>query len=242
MSKSEEKPAIELNAGALPVQIVTVVPSHEEEDEMGLRSMTVGRYEEIRRRLAEGRGVREIARALGCARETVREVRDGERVSPGAPKPCSDPLWMRQLEWPTIVHDLGLGHPLKFIWEEKAQHLTTYSNFWKRFYRKFPQYRQASVTAREFEPGERVEVDYAGDTLEWVDLKTGEIRKAYVFVSGLGFSQLLFAWASEDMKSRNWLGAHRRMFNFYGGVAHTWEASHVVGNPKRPLMRRNAAL
>jgi len=26
---------------------------------MGLRSMTVGRYEEIRRRLAEGRGVRE---------------------------------------------------------------------------------------------------------------------------------------------------------------------------------------
>jgi hypothetical protein len=65
-----------------------------------------------------------------------------------------------------------------------------------------------------------VEVDYAGDTLEWVDLKTGEIRKAYVFVSGLGFSQLLFAWASDDMKSRNWLGAHRRMFSFYGGVAH----------------------
>jgi transposase len=63
------------------------------------------------------------------------------------------------------------------------------------------------VTAREFEPGERVEVDYAGDPIEWVNFKTGEIRKAYAFVSGLGFSQLLFAWASEDMKSRNWLGA-----------------------------------
>ena len=23
-------------------------------------------------------------------------------------------------EWPAIVHDLGLGHPLKFIWEEKG--------------------------------------------------------------------------------------------------------------------------
>jgi transposase len=220
MSKPEEKPAIELNAGSEPAQAVTVVPSHEGEDEMGLRSMTVGRYEEIRRRLAEGRGVREIARALGCARATVREVRDGARVSPDAPRTCTDPLWMRQLEWPTIIHDLGLGHPLKFVWEEKAQHLTTYPNFWKRFYRKFPQYRQASVTAREFEPGERIEVDYAGDAIEWVNFKTGEIRKAYVFVSGLGFSQLLFAWASEDMKSRNWLGAHRRMFNFYGGVAH----------------------
>jgi len=220
MSNPEEKPAIELNAGVSPAQTVTVVPIQEGDDAMGLRSMTVGRYEEIRRRLAEGRGVREIARALGCARATVREVRDGARGSPDAPKSCTDPLWMRQLEWPTIIHDLGLGHPLKFVWEEKAQHLTTYPNFWKRFYRKFPQYRQGSVTAREFEPGERVEVDYAGDAIEWVNFKTGEIRKAYVFVSGLGFSQLLFAWASEDMKSRNWLGAHRRMFNFYGGVAH----------------------
>jgi hypothetical protein len=127
---------------------------------------------------------------------------------------------MLQLNWTAIVHDLGLGHPLKFIWEEKAQHLTTYSNFWKQFYRKFPQYRQASVTAREFSPGERVEVDYAGDALEWVELKTGEIRKAYVFVACLGFSQLLFGWAAEDMKSRNWLGCNRRMFSFYGGVAH----------------------
>jgi hypothetical protein len=76
-----------------------------------------------------------------------------------------------------------LGHPLKFLWEERAQHLTTYSNFWKQFYRKFPQYRQASVTAREFTAGERVEVDYAGDPIEWFDLKTGEIHQAWVFVA-----------------------------------------------------------
>jgi hypothetical protein len=220
MSNAEEKPAPEQDAGSSAAQTVTVAPRHEEDDAMGLRSMTVERYEEIRRRLAEGRGVREIARALGCARTTVREVRDGVRASPAAPKSCNDPLWMSQLEWPTIIHELGLGHPLKFIWEEKAQHLTTYPNFWKQFYRKFPQYRSASVTVREFEPGERVEVDYAGDTLEWIDLKSGEIRKAYVFVSGLGFSQLLFSWAADDMKSRNWLGAHRRMFSFYGGVPH----------------------
>jgi transposase len=187
---------------------------------MGLRSLTVGRYEEIRRRLAEGRKVREIARALGCSRDTVREVRDGLRVSADTPKPMADPLWMLQLDWPAIIHDLGLGHPLKMLWEEKAQHLTGYSNFWKQFYRKFPQYREASVTAREFEPGERVEVDYAGDPLEWIELKSGEIRKAPVFVAGLGFSQLLFAWAAEDTRSRNWLGAHRRMFTYYGGVTH----------------------
>src|SRR5688572_13728655 len=187
---------------------------------MALRSMTVQRYAEIRRRLAEGRSLREIAHALGCSRRTVREVRDGERVSPDAPKSSADPLWMAQLDWPAIIHDLGLGHPLKFLWEEQAQHLITYPNFWKQFYRKFPQYRAASVTAREFAPGERVEVDYAGDPIEWIEMKTGAIHKAYVFVAGLGFSQLLFAWAAEDMKSRNWLGAHRRMFAYYDGVPH----------------------
>src|SRR5215471_2742131 len=211
MSIPEEKQAFVGDCTVSPTHAATLMAQEGGDGCMGSRSMTVGRYEEIRRRLGEGRGLREIARALGCSRCTVREVRDGFRGSPDAAKEQADPLWMLQLEWPAIIHELGLGHPLKFIWEEKAQHLTTYSNFWKQFYRKFPQYREAAVTAREFEPGERVEVDYAGDTIEWMDLKSGEICKAYVFVAGLGFSQLLFAWAAEDMKSRNWLGAHRRI-------------------------------
>lgn len=211
-SAVEASPTVADRTGTFPVH-------HQGEDGMGIR-LTAGRYEEIRRRLADGRGIREIARALGCSRDTVREVRDGERQSPDAPKASHDPLWMQQVNWLAVIHDLGLGHPLKFIWEEKAQALTSYSNFWKQFYRKFPQCRQADVTARVFEPGERIEVDYAGDPIEWIELKTGEIRKAYVFVAGLGFSQLLFAWAAEDMKSRNWLGCHRRMYAFYGGVAH----------------------
>jgi hypothetical protein len=65
--------------------------------------MTVGRYEEIRRRLAEGRGLREIARALNCSRDTVREVRDGERQSPDTPKPLCDPLF------PPTLCTLGEG-------------------------------------------------------------------------------------------------------------------------------------
>jgi len=187
---------------------------------MSRRTLTVDRYKEIERLLAAGRGIREITRALKCSRRLVRQIRDGEQRSPEQPKNVVDPLWMAQVDWPGVIHDLGLGHPLKFLWEEKAQSLTTYSNFWKQFYRKFPQYRDAAVTARDFEPGERVEVDYAGDSIEWIDLSTGEIRRASVFVSGLGFSQLLFAWAAEDTRSRNWLTAHRRMFEYYGGVAH----------------------
>lgn len=119
---------------------------------MGSRSLTVGRCEEIRRRLAEGRGVREIARALSCARDTVREVRDGLRPSPDAPKTLPDPLWMLQLARPAIVHDLGLGHPLKFIWEEKAQHLTLHTRT------SGSRSTGSSRDRRKFAPGERTEV------------------------------------------------------------------------------------
>jgi len=127
---------------------------------MARRQLTVQRHEEIKRRLAEGRSVREIASALKCSRRLVREIRDGQRDTHKT-APAPDPLWMSQLEWPAILHDHGLGFPLKFLWDERAKTLTTYSNFWKQFYRKFPQCRKDGVTARTFEPGERVEVDYA---------------------------------------------------------------------------------
>jgi hypothetical protein len=39
----------------------------------------------------------------------------------------------------------------------------------------------------------------------------------------LGFSQLLYARAAEDMQSRNWLGCHRRMFALYAGVTQALE-------------------
>ena len=144
---------------------------------MARRKLTVDRHEEIKRRLAGGRSLREIASALGCSRRLVRQIRDGERLThETAASP--DPLWMSQLEWPVIIHELGLGFSMKDIWEERAKSLITYPNFWKQFYRKFPQYREATITAREFEPAERVEVDYAGDPVEWYEIKTGEIHKA----------------------------------------------------------------
>ena len=178
------------------------------------------RFEEIQRLILQGQKDRAIARALRCSRDKVAQVRRGEAPDPGRPKIISGPVWAEQVNWAEVVTELSLGHPLKFIWEEKAQALTSYSNFWKQFYRKYPMLLNASVTLREFAPGERCEVDYAGDRIEWMDLKTGEIHAAPVFVAALGFSQLLFAWASDDMKSRNWLSAHRRMFEAFKGVPH----------------------
>jgi hypothetical protein len=107
---------------------------------MAGRKLTVDRHEEIKRRLADGRSLREIAGALGCSRRLVRQIRDGERVThETAASP--DPLWMSQLEWPVIIHELGLGFSMKDIWDERAKDLITYPNFWKHYLRGFVIYR-----------------------------------------------------------------------------------------------------
>ena len=92
MEKYEENQPVEPMYGIPFVQDGTVVPYHEGEDGMGARSMTVGRYEEIRRRLAEGRGVREIARALNCSRFQPSDNRWRRKFQPVVSAPAADAL------------------------------------------------------------------------------------------------------------------------------------------------------
>ena len=61
---------------------------------MGLRSMTVERFEQIRRAWPMA-----VAFARSPERwDTVREARDGLRQSPDVPKRRNDLLWMQQLD------------------------------------------------------------------------------------------------------------------------------------------------
>jgi len=116
-----------------------------------------------------------------------------------------------------IIHELGLGFPMKFIWEERAKTLITYRIFGSSFIASFPQYREASITAREFEPGERVEVDYAGDPIEWYEIKTGEITNPTCSSRGLA-SASYSSPGGGGYEKPQLAGLHRRMFEYYGGV------------------------
>jgi len=99
MSIPEEKQHFVGDGTTWPTRTATFLAQEGGDGFMGARNMTVGRYEEIRRRLGEGRRVREIARALGRSRRTVREVRDGLRGSPAAPKGPADPRGRRPHAW-----------------------------------------------------------------------------------------------------------------------------------------------
>lgn len=67
--------------------------------------------------------------------------------------------------------------------------------------------------------GERMFVDYAGQTAEVIDGATGEVRRAQVFVAVLGASNYTYAEARWTQSLRDWIGCHVGAFASFGGAA-----------------------
>ena len=67
-------------------------------------------------------------------------------------------------------------------------------------------------------PGEQIEVDWAGDPAHIIDPDTGEITDAWLFVGALTYSQYAFVMAFINERTDNWIKAHTKMFEFFGGV------------------------
>lgn len=70
-------------------------------------------------------------------------------------------------------------------------------------------------------PGESMEVDWAGSTLEIIDRSTGEAIPTYIFIATLPYSQFSYVEAFLDMKSANWLIAHIHALEYFEGVPET---------------------
>ena len=83
--------------------------------------------------------------------------------------------------------------------------------------------------------GERMFVDYAGQTFELYDGRTGEIRAAQIFVAVMGASSYTYAEASWTQTLPDWIGSHVRALAFMGGVP----AQLVPDNPKVGVTRAN---
>jgi transposase len=78
--------------------------------------------------------------------------------------------------------------------------------------------RQDVVMRLEYAAGERMFVDFAGDTVPVTDPQTGEVWDAQLFVSVLGASGYLYAEAVRSQDLASWLGVHARALEFYGGA------------------------
>ena len=105
------------------------------------------------------------------------------------------------------------------LWEEyKDKHPNgiMYTQFCER-YRNFKKSNDITMHI-EHKAGEEVQVDWAGQTMSYVDVSTGELKPAYLFVAVLPASAYPFVYAYDDTKLPNWLDAHVRAYEYFGGV------------------------
>jgi len=78
--------------------------------------------------------------------------------------------------------------------------------------------------------GEKLFVDWAGDTVPIVDPASGEVRPAYLFVAVLGASSYTYVEAAASQDSEAFLAAHVRAFELYGGCVRILVPDYVARN------------
>lgn len=123
-------------------------------------------------------------------------------------------------DWANIDRELRRpGVTRMLLWEEyRASYpegfaytwFCTHYDAWKGRIR--PTMRQTHVG------GEKVFVDFAGDTIDVIDPESGEVRAMKLFVAAMGASNYTYAEAVATEGLEDWIGAHVRMFAFLGGV------------------------
>jgi len=209
-------------------------------------------------RLKHGCGAtdRMIARSTGLARSTVSDYLD-RAAATGLGWPLPPMLTDAALEallfaragiapgtrrkaepdWPAIHRELRRrGVTLMLLWQEYcAQNPKAfgYSRFCE-LYRDWES--RLSPTMRQVHPaGERLFVDYAGQTVDVIDGATGEVRAAQIFVAVLGASSYTYAEATATQTLPDWIGAHVRALSFIGGVPR----QIVPDNPKVGVLNAN---
>lgn len=186
---------------------------------MGRVKMDDTRFESIRRQIESGLSVAKISIMEKCSERTVRQIRDGHMVKPSLRDSlCSEPVWSMDIDWDAIYKGISIsGHYLSQYWEESGVEIS-YSQFRRYFHHRFPLFKSQTSTPRVFSSGERIELDFSGTKVDWIDPLTSEIFEREVFVAVLGQSQKVFACTSPSQKVEDFIDCHNKMFEFFGGV------------------------
>jgi transposase len=111
------------------------------------------------------------------------------------------------------------GVTLALLWQEgldKGQWQISYGTFWRRYNQW--RLRQQLSLRQVYQGGEKLFVDYCGLTVPVVDLVTGAVTLAQIFVACLGASNYTYAEATPTQALLHWLGSHQRALSFFGGV------------------------
>ena len=137
-----------------------------------------------------------------------------------APAGYNPPLSRPVPDWGYVHAELRRrGVTLALLWEEyRAGHPDGYG--YSRFCDLYGVWRRGvTATMRQTHAaGEKLFVDFAGDTVSVFDGLTGEVREARIFVAVLGASNYTYAEARFSEALPDWIGVHVNVLRFLGGV------------------------
>src|SRR5580704_4343349 len=123
-------------------------------------------------------------------------------------------------DWPHIHAELKRrGVTLALLWQEyRVEHAQGYAYSW--FCERYSDWRKRiSATMRQTHlAGEKLFVDWAGDTMPGFDPTTGGEHRARIFVAALGASNYTYAEARWTETLPDWIGAHVNALAAIGGV------------------------
>ena len=112
------------------------------------------------------------------------------------------------------------GVTLSLLWQEYREGVPEgygYSRFCQ-LYRAWEGHLDPCLR-QDYVGGEKLFVDYAGQTVSIHDAGTGESRESAIFVASLGASNYTYAEATWSEGIEDWIGSHVRTFAFLGGVS-----------------------
>lgn len=131
------------------------------------------------------------------------------------------PKFFAEPDFPYIHLELKRkGVTRLLLWQEYAAAFPLNHYRYTQFCVLYKEWRRAlNPTMRQLhKAGEKMFVDYAGQTIPIIDTSSGLIHRAQIFVAVLGASNYSFAEATLTQTLPDWIGSHLRAFNFFGGV------------------------
>ena len=173
--------------------------------------------EEIQRLKTLDHSQRKVSNILGIHRSTVKKYWDT--------KPellyDDDPLWAAHIDWDYISTEISTKTSRKILYEEQQEvhGLPSYSSFCRILAKRSKKESNPEISIRiARNPGESVETDYSGNSIDIISPSTGEVISTELFVGAMSFSGHIFADFTFSQKSADWIESHNKMFKFYGGI------------------------
>ena len=124
-------------------------------------------------------------------------------------------------DWVEVHRELRRkGVTKHLLWEEYTQQYPNRSYSYAQYCHLYQEWakKQRRSMRQIHKAGDKLFVDYAGQTVPIVNGQTGEIRIAQIFVAVLGASNYTYCEATWTQSLPDWLDSHARTFTHLGGV------------------------